>query len=330
MSIINLGYTIPDKEQIIADYIKEHEDISHVIVIYPDKWETVDVQPEREISCEIEMPKGLDAAKTATAKKDQAYEGYVKNGVLYLTYSETIMYRTFYPLLQKIDDSYLIVLDECMRDTKRGNLYYNCIHKYLNQTHHKLIFQYLPFIKETKDFMILLDFVDEGKYKSHSFQEGKYKGKDFDYSLLSDVDISYIDRCVTFSKIKSEITDDQRAAYEDKKNELFDDLRKKDPDTVPAELELFIRKFKKTEAGKTYVARTKGKKGVVSFTSAEKADKYTLLDLPLERKKFTDFLYKTGVRELSFVSTELPIDEFLYSEYTGYVELLKEFYSHVG
>ena len=56
-----------------------------------------------------------------------------------------------------MDASYLLIINECLRTRKRSDLTYNCLHHYLNQTPHRLIFEYFPFVSDPNDFMILLD-----------------------------------------------------------------------------------------------------------------------------------------------------------------------------
>ena len=63
-----------------------------------------------------------------------------------------------------------------MRTSNRSKLIYNCAHHYLNQTPHRIIFEYFPIIENYEDFMILLNFENKGKYK----------GKGFDYNFKSE------------------------------------------------------------------------------------------------------------------------------------------------
>jgi hypothetical protein len=97
----------------------------------------------------------------------------------YIEYADIEMYKFFYRLLEEINETSLIVMDECMRTQNRSELIYNCAHHYLNQTPHHIIFEFLPIIETKDDFMILLDFDNPGKYK----------GKSFDYNCLQTEDV---------------------------------------------------------------------------------------------------------------------------------------------
>jgi len=73
-------------------------------------------------------------------------------------WADIIEYRFYYRLLREIDQSTLIVINECLRTQNRHELAYNCIPLFLQQTGHQVVFQYLPLIESPEDFMILFDF----------------------------------------------------------------------------------------------------------------------------------------------------------------------------
>src|SRR3990167_1032523 len=106
-----------------------------------------------------------DSDKRAAIAQYQAAHGITKTVVIsadefplpisdtdQIKYSDTIMYVTFYRLLQEIDSKTLIVINECLRTQNRYELTYNCIRNFLNQTTHQLIFQLLPQIDTADDF----------------------------------------------------------------------------------------------------------------------------------------------------------------------------------
>ena len=95
--MIHLGYTDHEKRQTIEQYCATHG-IEHVVAISPEKF-----------------PFSLDGADN-------------------VTYESTIMYVTFYRLLQEIHTGTLIILSECLRTQNRYELNYNCIRMFLNQT----------------------------------------------------------------------------------------------------------------------------------------------------------------------------------------------------
>ena len=181
--------------------------------------------------------------------------------------------------------------------------------------------------------MILLDFIDEGKYKSQFRFEGNYKGHEFNYDLLKDIEVDADHMEISFSMKKVKISAEQKHAYEEKKEVLFENLGKKDPNTIPNALELFVSGFKpKDDPEKQYIVRTKKSKAenIHSYSENPVGESFTLVDLPLEHKKFTDFLYKSGAKELVFLSTGLKVDNTLYAQYEKWFTDLKEFYNHVS
>ena len=123
-------------------------------------------------------------------------------------YKEIIMYRTFYPLLEEIDSDSLLVFNECLRTRNRSDLTYNCAHHYCNQTPHKIVFEYFPFIEDKNDFMILLDLLDKGRYK----------GKSFDWRFLQEQDIRGARHAFSRESIDVEVGEAVRSRYAEKKN----------------------------------------------------------------------------------------------------------------
>ena len=60
----------------------------------------------------------------------------------FIEWADIIEYRYYYRLLQEIGSKTLVVVNECLRTQARHDLTYNCMRLFLNQTDHRLIFQY--------------------------------------------------------------------------------------------------------------------------------------------------------------------------------------------
>lgn len=116
------------------------------------------------------------SVKAATRKAEYAPNSVSDRTIEQYGWAESIMYRVFYPLLGRIDNSYLIIYNEFMRNKNRSSLEYNCVAKYSTQTEHRLVFEYFPIIDEIEDFMILAD-LDSGQ---------AYKGRISTNRLLTD------------------------------------------------------------------------------------------------------------------------------------------------
>ena len=123
--------------------------------------------------------------------------------------------------LEEIDPNTLLVFNECLRTQKRSDLTYNCAHHYCNQTPHKIVFEYFPFIEDKADFMILLDFLNKGKYK----------GKGFSWEFLQEEDVQV--KPISFTLHTIDMIAPNLMGYERKKRQLFANLGNSDPDTIP-------------------------------------------------------------------------------------------------
>lgn len=283
--MIGIGLNSNDKQLEIKRYLKKHT-IKKVYVFYFKKF-----KPSYKVDCDIE----------------------------YIEYSDIIMYKFFYRLLEEIGNDSLIVMDECMRTQNRNELTYNCSHHYLNQTPHKLIFEYLPFIDDIQNFMILLDFENKSKYK----------GKSFGWSMLKEEYIIFKRNNIDFNIETVEISEKQKQDYEKEKENLFDNLGNKSPDTVPRNLHLFCGKFKKDYIKETenYIARNARykKSNVITYKDAS-IKNLTMLDFPTRQLELNDYLKASETNSLKFISTGLTVDKYYSDEFQKWLENLEEFY----
>lgn len=209
-----------DKVKIINDYLKNHE-IDKVYIIGDD----------------IEL--GIENKEC-------------------IKFSDTIMYKFYYRLLQEINKKSLIVLNECLRKQNRYDLTYNCIKKYLLQTTHRLVFNYFPVIKEEQDFMILYDMIQNNPFLRENY---KYITK-FENVIVNNV---------VFEITKTDVTlsDDVLKQYEVEKEKIIGQV-KKDPDIIPRHLLRFSEKSKP----KGYDNLTKIKPKMNIIVSQLKVDQY--------------------------------------------------------
>lgn len=247
----------------------------------------------------------------------------------YIEFADTEMYKYFYRLLAEINEKSLIVIDEIMRSTakNRKQLKYNCIHHYLNQTPNRLIFEYFPFIETPEDFMILMDFEDT-KFKLHHF----------DPIYLSDIDFAGKPRMLKVNTIHVPITDREREIYQKEAERLFENLGSKDPETIPSALQLFVGKYKRQmiDDNQCYMARNKRFKrsNILCYNDVsvplDEPINCTLIDIPLRRLHFNDFLKNAKQTSIIFLSTDLSVDKVITDELAR-IEYEKEaFYAQTG
>lgn len=283
--MIRIGLNQQEKQKVLDEYLAEHK-IRKVFVLYFKKF-----KPEFDIPVEHE----------------------------YVEYSDIIMYKFFYRLLEEIDNDCLIIVDELMRTQNRSELTYNCAHHYLNQTEHKIIFENFPFIEDMNDFLILLDFQNKGKYK----------GKGFDWEYLNEEDIKAKRHEINYKSEYIKMSDEIVKAYLKKKEWLFDNLGKKDPDTIPRDLHVFVGNFKKPyiKPDKQYIARNArfNLPNVATYQKPVKAD--YILDFHYRRLDFNDYLKTFDIHDVTFISSGLPVDDYYEGEFKAWLDRLEEFYA---
>ncbi len=285
--VIRIGLKQSEKQKTLDDYLKNNK-IKKVIVLYADKHEST-----------------YDFGGTE---------------VEYVEWKDIIMYKFFYRLLEEINNEYLIVVDELMRTQNRSELTYNCAHHYLNQTEHKIVFEYFPFIESKNDFMILLDFIDKGKYK----------GRSFSYDLLAEKDVKIKPRKIELELLQLPTTSEQAEEYEKERDRLFDNLGNKDPDTIPRNLHVFVGKYKKNHLtdGEQYVARNQRFKmnNIRTYRQIDDRNKRKVIDFPHRRIDFNDFLKTSGQEKVTFLSTGLSVDNYYYTSFKEWLQRLGDFY----
>lgn len=242
----------------------------------------------------------------------------------YIEYANIEMYKFFYRLLEEIDDKSLIIMDGCMRTQNRSELIYNCAHHYLGQTPHRIIFEHFPIIESKADFMILLDFENKGKYK----------GKGFDYVFLQNEDIKIKPVKVRLETIHVDITEKDRERYEKKRDQLFDGLGEKDPETIPRNLQLLAGDIKKKDikSDKLYVARNKRFKldNVKSYQEISDKGDYIVIDTHYRRLNMNDFLRVSGMTKIRYLSTTLSIDSVIINDFAKWRARLEAIYAQAS
>ena len=280
------------KQQEIEKYVKTH-DIKSVIVFSPKKFE-------------MTLPDLGDVP------------------IRQIEYKEVIMYRTFYPLLEEIGKNHLLVVNEFLRTDDRSNLTYNCLRHYLDQCRHQIVFEYFPFINDTKDFMILLDFDTKSKRKGFGFDKEFLKGEDI---LCQNQHLNLNIDMVNLPAGAAE-------EYEKKRNSLFESIGNRDPDVIPRELHVLTGKWKKDgiRPELQYVARNLRYKlpNVTTYPHVVAGQNYILLDWQHRRLQMNDFLRVTKQTELTYVSTGLSIDDVYINAFNEWLGRLEEFYAEAG
>lgn len=273
-----------DKQKVLSHYI-EHNDIQFVVVIYSERLH------------------------------HQEYDIPVKHE--YIEWHQTIMYKNYYRLLQHINKKSLIVCDNILVHQNRYQLEYNCINNFINQTPHRLVFNYLPFIEDENDFMILLDF----------YNKNLYKGEPFRWEYLKDVNLRIKPVHLDFDFINVPVTEKDKAQYQKKRDTLFDGIKLSDPDTIPRNLAITAGDIRKQyiSADKKYLARNMRCKSL-DMTTYKENELNTIFDFPTKRIELINLLTLTKELNIKALTSELSIDKFYKNDYLAWRDRLEAFY----
>ena len=272
-----------DRQKIITHYI-ENNDVRKVLVIHSER-----------LKQEYDIPLPHE----------------------YIEYHQTIMYKNYYRLLQWIDKYTLIITDNILVTQNRYQLDYNCINNFINQTPQRLVFNYLPFIEDKDDFMILLDF----------YNKNLYKGEPFRWDYFKDVNLHIKPVHLNFNFIDIPMTEKDVETYEKKKNELFEDIGLRDPDTIPRNLAILagdLRKAKVDRDGKYTVRNARCKN--LNTTLYKQDELNTIFDFPTKRTEFIDLLTLSKKTTIDVVTSELSIDKYYKNDYLAWRDRMEEFY----
>lgn len=268
-------------KQKIIDYYIQNNDVRKVLIIYPKR-----LYKEYSIQIPVE----------------------------YIEIHETKKYENHYRLLQWVNKHTLIILDELLISQQRYSNEYNCISNFINQTPHRLVFNYLPFIDTSDDFMILLDF----------YNKVKYKGERFTYELFKDFTYFIKPIEINLNFINVEVSEEDKKKYIELRDKMFDEIGLKDPKNIPNNLALFSGDIKhKWHSQETLTSRNKRFSNLQTYKDN---GLNTILDLPVNRKDLIELITLTKKTDIDILTSELSIDVWYKNDYLKWLERLKEFY----
>lgn len=242
-------------------------------------------------------------------------------GAEWIDWPDIIQYRFYYRLLQEIDKSTLVVVNECLRTQNRHDLTYNCIRNFLNQTGHQLVFQRLPLIDTFDDFMVLFDFDTGSRRKREAWRP----------ELSGEIELTAVELAPTIRRL--DITTDAkiRAAYAREKRKLIDSIGLKDPHTIPRNLHLFAGKAKLAvvEPKRSYVGRNARFKlpNLETYEEARGPAERTVFEFCHRFIDFADFLARTNTLELDALVSDLKVDAWYFERFTQWTERIRGAYA---
>lgn len=240
----------------------------------------------------------------------------------FITYPDIIRYVYFYRLLQEIDNSVLMVVNECLQTKNRNDLTYNCIRNFLNQTDKQIIFNYLPIIESRDDFFTLFDFDTRSKWKMES-----------DINLLKNSEIHINPVNIEFNRIDVFTDRKTKNKYADKKNGLIHNIGLKDPHTIPRNLLLLAgkSKLKHIDKNKQYVGRNNRFKldNLVTYKETEHNYTYTVFEFCHNITNFVDFVARTRQTDIEVLVSDLKVDQWYFDRYCTLADELRGAYAEI-
>jgi len=279
-----------NKADTIEAYIKQHG-IKRVVVISHSKFEII---VNTDVPCEV------------------------------VTYEDCIQYVYYYRLLQEIDSNTLLVINECMRSQKRnGELTFNVIRVFLQNTKHKIVFQYLPQIDTFQDFAVLFDWDTDSRYKKTAFSEELL----IHAEIVIDTEV-----CFSFTPIAIPTSPATLKKYEQEKEKLIAGIGIKDPHTIPRNLHLLGAKDKILYINNTshYLMRSNKYKlkNMRSYKEGNYSDNhYIIFEWCHNYIDFIDFAYLSEQIEFQVMTTEIKVDKYYLDRYTEWAERISKTYS---
>lgn len=240
------------------------------------------------------------------------------NGGDHIDWSEIIMYRTFYRLLQEIGPRTLLVIHECMRTQTRSDLTYNCIRHFIAQTEHVLVFQARPMINTIEDFMILVDFATRSRWRRESFSP----------ELLRYVEIVVEPKHYAIDATHVQVDAKTQALYAKTKRSLIDNLGLGDPHTIPRNLHLIGGKARSVarQPGTNYVARNQrlGLERCSTYAAELFESPCHVLDFPHRFIDWSDFLTASSQTKVSAIVSDLRVDQWYLERFQAWTQRVND------
>ena len=282
--MICLGLTGTQKKERVARYCAEHG-IRKVFALGPQRFQLL-----------------LDAAE-------------------WIDWPNLIRYTYYYRLLQEIDGSTLVVVNECLRTPNRNDLTYNCIRNFLNQTEHQLVFQALPLRDTFEDVMILFDFDPRSRWKRSSWSE----------DLRAELRLETSQIAPTITPIAVPTDTSTRDAYVHEKRKLVADIGLRDPHTIPRNLYLRSGRARldHIDPARGYVGRNNRFKipGMLPYDAAAYPDELTVFEFCHDFGDFADFVSVSRQETIPALVADLKVDRWYLDRFQGWCGRLRDAYA---
>lgn len=290
--MIALGLTVAEKAERVASRVGRGG-ISKIVVFYPSR---------HPLPLELEVP------------------------TEHVEWEDVIRYVFFYRLLQEIDGSTLIVVNECLRTPERSSLHYNCLRNYLTRTTHQLVFSRFPCLESPEDFMVLVDLDTRSRWRRSPLSQ-----------VGEPLQVEARDVAPELSPIEAVTDAKARELYSKTKRELIDGIGARDPHTIPRQLHLMAGKHKAAVAsarGGLWVGRNARLKvpGLVSYDDAREPRQ--VLEFCHSFRDWSDYLTASGARDVPAMVSDLKVDRWYFERAKRWTEMQHDAHAairdHVG
>ena len=120
------------------------------------------------------------------------------------------------------------------------------------------------------------------------------------------------------------VSTEDRKAYNEYRDKLFEEIGLGNPQTIPNRLSAMCGDIKYNAAGTTKLkARNRRYKNLSTFKDF---DVNTVLELPVKRQDFVDWITRTKQTEIDVLTSDLSMDKWYKQDYLNWIERLEEFY----
>lgn len=291
--MILLGLDDAAKQTEIARYVAEHG-VRRVVVFSPQRFRP---------SFDLEVP------------------------VEHVEWAEIILYRFYYRLLREIDRDTLLIVNECLRTQNRNDLTYNCLRLYLQNTDHRLVFQYLPLIDTSDDFAVLFDFDTKSRWKREKIGTDR----------LSEASLRVVPVPIVLEPVEVPVDAKIRTVYAREKSKLLAEVREdvdKDPHLIPRNLLLVSGKAKiaHVDPGRRYVGRNNRLKlaNVETYREAKGPGERVVFEFCHNFIDFADFLAVSRQHVVPVLVADTKTEHWYLDRFQGWAQRLRDAYATLG
>jgi len=240
------------------------------------------------------------------------------------TWADAITYEVYYPLLAKVNNNTLIIINNMLRTSDRYCLTYNCLRQYLTRTKHRLVFNAFPVIRQFEDLAILADFALPANVKGLRFEEMQLP------------EIHVTPKTIALDVVAVKASSKTRADYEQARETLFAQASNSlsfDVHNIPRRLSLVAQKERQAQAVVYVMGSSKqmiGRgKGCINPASLVDTGDLVVVDPPISDNDFITVLMAHTQKTLPWLVCDLPVDHYYFTRYQDTLQAMETAYDRL-